>query len=238
MPATGLLIGTPAAIRPSVAPQTLAIELEPFDLQDVGDDADRVGEVVGVGQHRLDAPLGQGPVADFAPARAADRPALRPPRTTGSSSASMNFCEYSSTRPSTRCSSRPVPRVTVTRACVSPRWNTAEPCTRGSTSTLQVIGRSGLVVAAVGPGAGEDQVADDARLPASARPRRTPRPRHRPRPSGSGIISAMACSFSAAHGLGPGLLALGLLGLLEGVVVLRPQRVEQRVGRRALHTAS
>ena len=31
MPATGLLIGTPAAISPSVAPQTLAIELEPFD---------------------------------------------------------------------------------------------------------------------------------------------------------------------------------------------------------------
>ena len=31
MPATGLLIGTPAAISPSVAPQTLAIELEPLD---------------------------------------------------------------------------------------------------------------------------------------------------------------------------------------------------------------
>ena len=31
MPATGLVIGTPAAISPSVAPQTLAIELEPFD---------------------------------------------------------------------------------------------------------------------------------------------------------------------------------------------------------------
>ena len=31
MPATGLLIGTPAAIRPSVEPQTVAIELEPFD---------------------------------------------------------------------------------------------------------------------------------------------------------------------------------------------------------------
>ena len=31
MPATGLVIGTPAAIRPSVAAQTLAIELEPFD---------------------------------------------------------------------------------------------------------------------------------------------------------------------------------------------------------------
>ncbi len=31
MPATGLVIGTPAAISPKVAPQTLAIELEPFD---------------------------------------------------------------------------------------------------------------------------------------------------------------------------------------------------------------
>ncbi len=31
MPATGLVIGTPAAIRPSVAAHTLAIELEPFD---------------------------------------------------------------------------------------------------------------------------------------------------------------------------------------------------------------
>ena len=31
MPATGLLIGTPAAISPRVAPQTLAIELEPLD---------------------------------------------------------------------------------------------------------------------------------------------------------------------------------------------------------------
>ena len=31
MPATGLVIGTPAAIRPRVAPQTVAIELEPFD---------------------------------------------------------------------------------------------------------------------------------------------------------------------------------------------------------------
>jgi len=31
IPATGLLIGTPAAISPSVAPHTEAIELEPFD---------------------------------------------------------------------------------------------------------------------------------------------------------------------------------------------------------------
>ena len=31
IPATGLLIGTPAAIRPSVAPHTEAIEEEPLD---------------------------------------------------------------------------------------------------------------------------------------------------------------------------------------------------------------
>jgi hypothetical protein len=31
MPATGLLIGTPAAIRPSVAPQTLAMLELPLD---------------------------------------------------------------------------------------------------------------------------------------------------------------------------------------------------------------
>jgi len=31
IPATGLVIGTPAAISPRVAPQTDAIELEPLD---------------------------------------------------------------------------------------------------------------------------------------------------------------------------------------------------------------
>ena len=31
MPATGLLMGTPASIRASVAAQTVAIELEPLD---------------------------------------------------------------------------------------------------------------------------------------------------------------------------------------------------------------
>ena len=76
MPATGWVIGTPAAIRPSVAPQTLAIELEPLDSRMSRDHADRVGEHVGIRQHRLDAPLGQGPVPDLAAARAANRPHL------------------------------------------------------------------------------------------------------------------------------------------------------------------
>ena len=45
-------------------------------FENVGDDADRVGEVVRIGQDGLDAPLGQGPVADLAAARAADGPDL------------------------------------------------------------------------------------------------------------------------------------------------------------------
>ena len=58
MPATGLVIGTPAAIRPSVAPQTDAIELEPFDS--------RMSEITrscrGICRGRaarVDAPLGE-----------------------------------------------------------------------------------------------------------------------------------------------------------------------------------
>ena len=73
MPATGLVIGTPAAISASVAPQTVAIDEEPFDSEDVRDDADRVGEILGSGKHRLDAAFRQRSVADFAPPWAADR---------------------------------------------------------------------------------------------------------------------------------------------------------------------
>ena len=40
-------------------------------LEDVGDDADRVGELLLVGQHRAQRPLGERAVADLAPAGAA-----------------------------------------------------------------------------------------------------------------------------------------------------------------------
>src|SRR5206468_7530210 len=53
-----------------------------------------------------------------------------------------NFLLYSSARPSTRCSSLDVPRVVVTRACVSPRWKIAEPWVRGNTLTSQWISKS------------------------------------------------------------------------------------------------
>ena len=46
MPATGCLSGTPASISASEVPQTVAIEDEPFELGDLGDDAERVGEVM------------------------------------------------------------------------------------------------------------------------------------------------------------------------------------------------
>ena len=50
MPATGRFIGTPASIMASEAPHTEAIDEEPFELGDLRDDADRVGELVRLGQ--------------------------------------------------------------------------------------------------------------------------------------------------------------------------------------------
>ena len=45
-------------------------------FEDVADDADGVGELLRAGDHGLEAALGQGPVADLAPAGPADRTAL------------------------------------------------------------------------------------------------------------------------------------------------------------------
>ena len=45
-------------------------------LENVRDDADGVWELVGAWDHRLETAFGQGAVADFAPARPADRPAF------------------------------------------------------------------------------------------------------------------------------------------------------------------
>ena len=67
MPATGRFSGTPASIRASAVPHTVAIEDEPFELGDLGDDAERVGEVVMGGEHRMDRPPGKLAVADLAP---------------------------------------------------------------------------------------------------------------------------------------------------------------------------
>ena len=66
MPAVGRLSGTPASISASEAPHTVAIEDEPFELGDLRDDADRVGELVLFGQHRMDRAPGELAVADLA----------------------------------------------------------------------------------------------------------------------------------------------------------------------------
>src|SRR5574341_157086 len=54
----------------------------------------------------------------------------------------MKRSRYSPASASMICSSRPVPRVTVTSACVSPLVNSAEPWVRGSTPTRTLIGRT------------------------------------------------------------------------------------------------
>ena len=67
MPATGCLSGTPASIRASEVPQTVAIEDEPFELGDLGNDAQRIGEVVVGREDGVDRPPGELAMADLTP---------------------------------------------------------------------------------------------------------------------------------------------------------------------------
>ena len=66
MPAVGRFSGTPASISASEAPQTEAIDEEPFELGDLRDDAHGVGELVMRRQHRVDRAPGELAVADLA----------------------------------------------------------------------------------------------------------------------------------------------------------------------------
>ena len=72
MPAVGRFRGTPASISASEAPQTDAIDDEPFELGDLRDHAHRVGEFVVRRQHRMDRAPGELAVADFAALGAAE----------------------------------------------------------------------------------------------------------------------------------------------------------------------
>ena len=76
MPAVGRLSGTPASMSASEVPHTVAIEEEPFELGDLRDDADRVGELVVRRQHRTDRAPGELAVADLAPAGRAEAASL------------------------------------------------------------------------------------------------------------------------------------------------------------------
>ncbi len=68
MPAVGRFSGTPASISDSDAPHTDAIDDEPFELGDLRDDADGVGELFLRRQHRMDRAPGELAVADLAAA--------------------------------------------------------------------------------------------------------------------------------------------------------------------------
>ena len=57
-------------------PQTLAIELEPFDSSDLGDDADHVREGLHVRHHGCDAAPGQSAMADLTALRRAHKARL------------------------------------------------------------------------------------------------------------------------------------------------------------------
>ena len=66
MPAVGRFMGTPASIKASDAPQTVAIEDEPFELGDLGHDPDRIGKFRRRGKHRTDGAPGKLAMTDFA----------------------------------------------------------------------------------------------------------------------------------------------------------------------------
>ena len=77
----------------------------------------------------------------------------------------MKRSRYSPISASTICSSRAVPSVATTIACVSPRVNSAEPCVRGQHAGADRDRPHGARVAPVDARlAGEDLVADDLRL--------------------------------------------------------------------------
>ncbi len=71
MPAAGRLIGTPASISASEEPHTVAIEDEPFELGDLGDQTDGVGKFLRLRQQRMNRAPGKLAVAYFTPLGAA-----------------------------------------------------------------------------------------------------------------------------------------------------------------------
>ena len=101
----------------------------------LGDLADRVRELLAAGQHRQRAPARRARRG-----RSRDASASRPGRshrssTAGSCSCACSACGSPATSVSSCCSMRSMFSVVTPRIWVSPRSNSAEPCTRGSTST-------------------------------------------------------------------------------------------------------
>ena len=143
MPATGALIGTPASISDSVDAHTDAHRGRAVRAQHLGHEAQRVGELLGAGDHRQQGPLGEQAVADLAPLGAARRGRSRRWRRAACCSGACSA--WSRRRRSCRASAPSG----ACRACVtlstwvSPRWKRPEPWAVGDEPDL---GRQGADV--------------------------------------------------------------------------------------------
>ncbi len=71
MPAVGRFMGTPASIKASDEPQTVAIEEEPFELGDLGYEPHRIRKLRRRRQHRTDGAPGKLAMPDFTASRRA-----------------------------------------------------------------------------------------------------------------------------------------------------------------------
>ena len=145
MPATGRFSGTPASISARLPPHTVAIDDRAVGLGDVGQDPDRIGELLERREHRVERPPGELAVAGLAPRRSAEAAdfADRIGR-----EVIVQHEALSRRGPPARRSSAPIPWCRVwceTIAWVSPRVNSAEPWVRGRNPTLISIGRTVLV---------------------------------------------------------------------------------------------
>ncbi len=141
MPATALLSGHAGVHHRHGTAADRRHGRRAVGLEDVGDDADGVGELLGAREHRDQGPPGEGAVADLAPAGAAQETRLAD-REGREVVVQHEGVRASRPRRPRRSASRPtVPRVQVTRAWVSPRVKSAEPWVRGRTPTSQVTGR-------------------------------------------------------------------------------------------------
>ena len=175
MPATGALSGTPALSSDIVDAQTEPIEVEP--LEPSASDTCRIayGNSSRGRQHRHQRPLGERAVADLAPLRRADRGRSHRWSTAGSCSCACSACGSPGDSVSSCCSMRSMFSVVTPRIWVSPRSNSAEPCTRGSDLDLGGQGADVGEAAAVDADlVAQHPLADQLLGQASGRRRRSP----------------------------------------------------------------
>ncbi len=124
--------GTPALSSDRVRGADRAHRRRAVGAERLGHLTDRVGELLARRQHRQQRPLGERAVADLAALRASPPGRSHRWSTAGSCSCACSACGSPATSVSSCCSIRSMFSVVTPRIWVSPRSNSAEPCTRGS----------------------------------------------------------------------------------------------------------